>query len=197
MKRSSLRGETETGRRLSLVEDGKDSLEEDVAEDGEAHAGVGLHATEAQVVADWSVVEKRTRNNEWGVTNVDSEVWHDGVAREDPTTDLGVVRGTLDLRVVGLNDLLWEKEKGSAGVGDGLANVLLLNAVADLVAASVEHPVSAGALDWDIGERSSVLAAVDVAKSKVPGAPFLSVTVKSAERRVLLTVLKKVGTWFG
>ena len=39
--------------RLSLVEDGKDGLEEDVTEDGEANAGVRLDATEASGSADW------------------------------------------------------------------------------------------------------------------------------------------------
>jgi len=165
--RLSLSGETETRSGLSLVEDGKDRLEEDVAEDGEAHAGVWLEATEAQRAADWSVVEKRTGDDEWLAANHDSEVWKNGVAREDPATDLAVVLSTWNLGVVVVDDLLWEVEKGSAGVSDGLADALLdKSVVADFVAASVEHPVAAGALNWNVGKSAGVLAGVDVAEVK-------------------------------
>lgn len=106
-KQGLLLSKAETRRAGGLVEDGKDALEEDVAEDGETDAGVGLDATEARSagVVDGSIVDVAAWNNKGLASDGDVECWPVLVARSDVAALLAVISGTRDLGVVGRDSL--------------------------------------------------------------------------------------------
>lgn len=112
----SLSGETQL--RTIGVEDNVLALQEDVTEDGEADVRVGLNSTVAgrATVRNRSVVDVIARDNGTVATDSDGKGWEAGAAIEDIATIAVAVLSTVDLVVVGLNDIAGKQEEGSAGV---------------------------------------------------------------------------------
>ena len=178
MKTTDLRllGETETGRALSLVEDGKDALEEDVAEDGEADAGVGLDAAEAggRAGGDGSVVDVRAGNDEDGTADGDGEVGGGAAAGESVATLGAVVAGTGEGLVVGSDGGGGQVHEGGAGVSDGGADAARgAVAGADAVAARGELPETLRVIHGGVGDAAGVLGGVNVAEVVGAGSALL------------------------
>jgi hypothetical protein len=154
----SLRREAEARAALRLVEDGVDGLEEDVAEDGESQALVGLDASEALGAASGGEVDVAARDDEGLAVDGDVEVGQLGRAREDVAALVAVVRGAGDGRVVVVDDVVGEEHEGGAGVGDGGADGPQgARRGSDAVAAGGELPEAVGAIDGGVGDGAGVL----------------------------------------
>lgn len=161
-----LSGEAKTRAALSLVEDGVDGLEEDVAEDRKATKTlVGLDTAEAVGSRDGCEVDVRAGNSEDLATNVDVEVRELGRAGEDVAT-LGVAVGSAgDLTVVCGDGSIRDEEESGAGVGNSLADAARGGGGATgAVAAGVELPEALAGVHRDIGDGAGVLGAVNVAE---------------------------------
>lgn len=160
-------GEAESWRALRLVEDGVDGLQEDITEDVEADAGVGLETSEALAAAgrDWCVVDVRAWNDEGLAADLYVEVWQSGAAWEDVST-LGAAAGrTLNGAVVGLGGAGWNVKERSTSVSDGGAEAARGTVVATCGrAAGGELPEALGGVNWNVDDRASVLGGVDVAE---------------------------------
>lgn len=115
-RESSLRSESKS--RPVRIENNILALQEDIAEDGEAQAGVALDTTEAgrASFADGGVVDILPWNNGLVVSDDDGEVGQLGVAVESVATGLRVVLGALHVLVVVVDDGFGEEKEGSAGV---------------------------------------------------------------------------------
>lgn len=111
-----LRGKSESG--TISVKHNVLALEEDVAEDGLADALVGLNAAEAVVrtVASRGVVDQAAGDNGGVAVDDRGEAGELRVAGEDVAASLGVVLGSLDLLVVGFDDIVGEEEEGGTSV---------------------------------------------------------------------------------
>lgn len=170
------------GRKAQLgagvsIEDNELALEEDVPEDVDADAGVGLEAAEAGRAArvGGGVVDVRARDG--GVIAADGE----GDGREGGATRVGVaalglvVLGAGDAAVVGSDDGVVEEEQGGAGVGDGVADGAAGGAAVDAVAVGCEAPEAAAAVDGDVGDCAGVGGVVDAAEAVGSGLAFLEV----------------------
>lgn len=115
-----------TGLRLSSkaqlrtvrVKDDVLALEEDVAEDGEANALVGLQTAEAGLAALRHGLEVEVLGRHGGGVLADGEaqLGQLRVAREGVAAGVLVVLRALDLLVVLVDDLVVEQEEGGAGV---------------------------------------------------------------------------------
>lgn len=170
------------GRKAQLgvgvsIEDDELALEEDVPEDVDADAGVGLDAAEAGRAArvGGGVVDVRARDG--GVIAADGE----GDGREGGATRVGVaalglvVLGAGDAAVVGSDDGVVEEEQGGAGVGDGVADGAAGGAAVDAVAVGCEAPEAAAAVDGDVGDCAGVGGVVDAAEAVGSGLALLEV----------------------
>lgn len=160
-----LSGKAQARRALGLIEDGVDGLEENITEDAEANASVGLNATEASLAArgQWCVRDVRAGHGEGLATDGDVEVRWVAAAGEGVASLLGVVRAT-GLGVVGLDDGGWQVEEGGTSIGDGGANAAGGGVVGtDGVTAGGELPEALRVVDWNVGDRAGVLGGVDVA----------------------------------
>lgn len=155
-------GETEPGATGALVKDGKDSLEEDVTEDGKTDASVALNTTETLAVADGCVVNVRAWDDKGAGADLDGEVGKGSRAGNNVTT-LVVVKGSArHLAVVGSDDRRWEVQKSGTGVSDGGANAGADGGTgADLVATGGEAPETLAVVDRDVGDSARVLGAVN------------------------------------
>lgn len=164
-----LRSKAESWRASGLVKNDELGLEENITKNGEANASVWLDTTEASLAAlvDWGVVDVLARDGQGLAADHDVEIWDGSAAWEGVSTLLLVQLGAGDLLVVGVRNLGWEVEESGASVGNGAADVAAAGgrvAGADGVATSGEAPESLGVVDWDVGDASSVLGAVDVAE---------------------------------
>lgn len=170
------------GRKAQLgagvaVEDDELALEEDVPEDVDADAGVGLDAAEAGRAArvGGGVVDVRARDS--GGIAADGE----GDGREGGAAWVGVaalglvVLGAGDAAVVGGDDGVVEEEKGGSGVGDGVADGAARGAAVDAVAVGGEAPETAAAVDGDVGDCARVGGIVDAAETVGSGLALLEV----------------------
>lgn len=102
--------------RTASIEDNVLALKEDIAEDGEANARVGLDTTVAGVGSGGGEVDVVTRDSGSVVTNGDGEVRDIGIAVEDVTTLAVVVLGAVDAVVVGVDNIVIKENKSSTGV---------------------------------------------------------------------------------
>lgn len=92
-----LSGESKSRRALRLIENSKDALQEDIAKDREADAGVSLDATEADRAGERRVADVAARNGEGVATNLHVEVRQVIAAVEDIATLQAVVGRARDL----------------------------------------------------------------------------------------------------
>ena len=166
----------ETGRALGLVEDGEDALEEDVAEDGQADAGVGLDAAEARRRAggDGGVVDVGAGNGEGLAADADGEGGQGGAASEGVAALGAIVAGAADALVVSSDGGGGQVHEGGAGVSDGGADAARgAVAGAGAVAASGELPETLRVVDGGVGDVAGVLGGVDVAEVVAAGRALL------------------------
>lgn len=174
--RLRLRRESKTRAGLSLVEDGVDTLKEDVTEDRQTDAVVGLDATIASAAAGRSKVDVAARDDESLATDGDVEVGEVGAAGEDVAALGAAVRRAGDLGVVGLDSGVGDEEEGGAGVSDGSADAASGGGGgADAVAAGGELPEALAAVDRDVGDGAGVLGAVDEAEVVAAGLALFEV----------------------
>jgi len=106
---------------VSKVEDGKVLLEQDGAVDLDALPLVALHAAEAGVLADASILDVGAveMGDEAIVSDRHAERRDVGVARVDVAASRSVHGRAFDLGVVSLGDVVVDHHEGGAGVGNG------------------------------------------------------------------------------
>jgi hypothetical protein len=161
----SLRRESETRAALRLIEDGVNSLEENVSKDREAQSLVRLDASKALGTTSRSKVNVAARDDERLAVDGDVEVGQLCGAREDVAALVAVVRRAADGRVVVVDNIVGEEHKSGAGVGDGGADGPQgAGRGSDAVAAGGELPEAAGAVDGGVGDGAGVLCRVDEAE---------------------------------
>jgi hypothetical protein len=160
--------QTETERLVAAVEGNKLRLEHGVAVDLETGTLVALDTAEAGRVG---FVDRRKGNLRAGNlghvvrADTDGHVGKSGRAGVDETTNLGVQLGTGNRGVVGLSDLLVNKEKRCTGVGNGVrAHGVRELLVADRELGGCKLPEASLGLDGDPGHLSRDLGGVDLAK---------------------------------
>ena len=170
-----LGSETETRAGLSLIENGVDTLEEDVTKDRHANTIVGLNATVASAAAGRSKVDVAARDDEGLATNSNVEVRQSRAAREDVAALGAAVRRAGDLGVVGLDSGVGDEEEGGAGVSDGGADAAGGGGGANAVAAGGKLPEALAAADGDVGDGAGVLGGVDEAEVVAAGFALLEV----------------------
>lgn len=155
------------------------ALEEDVTEDAEADALVGLDTTEAGAVTDRRVVDVLARNGLLDAADGDGEIGRGGSAGEDVTTLSSAVLRAADLGIVGTNDgRVGVDESGTRveDTGDGGLGGSSTNAVGRCAKA----PEALAVVGINVGDRTSVLALVD--EAKVVGTGSMVLQVDSEQR---------------
>lgn len=165
------------------VEDDELALEEDVTEDVDADAGVGLNAAEAGRAArvGWGVVDVRARDRGCVAADGEGNGRKGGAARVSVAALGLVVLGAVDTAVVGGDDSVVEEEKASSGVGDGVGDGASGCASINAVAIGREAPETSAVVDGDVGDLAGVGRVVDAAEAVGSGLAFLEVGGK--ERR--------------
>ena len=153
------------------------ALEEDVAEDVQAEAVVGLDAAEAGAAAgrDGRVVDELAGYGLGDAADGDGEVGQRGRAREDVAALVAVDLGAADLGVVGAGDGSVDVDQGGASVGDALDVGADGGGGADRVACGGEAPEALAVVDGGVGDGTGVLGAVDEAEVVGAGGALLQV----------------------
>ena len=160
-----LGGESKLRSPSRITKDNELRLEEDITKDGQSDPGIALKPTEAAAaLRSGCVVHIVARHNGLIVFDSEGEVGEVGGAREDVTTIVLAVGSSRDLSVVGRNEVVWQKEKGSSGVGDGGVAVADCGSGANRVPASREGPEALRGVHSCVGDLASVLARVDIAE---------------------------------
>lgn len=160
----SLLSETQPGTVAAHLVDDVLALEEDVTKDAEAIKTRGrLDTTKARAVAVGGKVDVLSGDGLLDAVDEDGEVGERAAAGEGNTSGLGVVLGTVDLRVVGVDDGVIDVDEGCAGVGNGV-DAGAGGGGANAVAVGSEAPETLAVVDIDIGNGAGVLALVDVTK---------------------------------
>lgn len=151
--------ESEPGRAGRHVVHNVLALDEDVAEDAEADAGVGLHATEAGVgaVGGGCVVDVLSGNDLLDAADGDAEVRQGGAAWESVAALAVVEHGSRDLGVVGLCDGGGDVHQSCAGVDNASNAAAGGGGSADGVSGSSEAPETLAVINIDVGDGTGVL----------------------------------------
>ena len=147
-----------------VFENHKLRLEEHIPEDGLPDAGITLQAAEAARAVHGRIVQITARHDGRIPFNLEREIGQGGAAREDVTAVGLAVGGTLDLSVIGGDDVVGEEQERGARVGDGGDGFRHGGRGADLVAAAGEAPEPLRVVDGGVGDVARVLAVVDVAE---------------------------------
>ena len=166
MNLCALSCEAESRGAATVIKDGVDSLQEDVTEDVEANASVGLNSTEAagSRVVDRRVVDICAWNGKSLTTDRNIEIWQTGLAVEDVSTLRLIDLRTRNLAVVRRCYIGWEVKQGSASVCDGGSDATGGGiAGTGRIASRCEAPETLRAVDWNISDGTSVLGSVDIA----------------------------------
>ena len=158
-RNTSLLRETEARAAGRNVVDNVLALEEDVTEDVEANALIGLDATEAGAAAarDGCVVNKLARHGLGDAADGDGKVGQGGTAGEHVAALCVIDFGAANLGVVCLCDCGVDVDQGCAGVNDTGDVGLDGSRGADGVASCGEAPEALAGVDVDVGDGSSVL----------------------------------------
>lgn len=191
-----LLSKAESRRAGGLVEDNEHTLEEDVAQNSEANAGVGLDATEARSSSrvDGSVVDVAAWDREGLAANGDMEVGKAGRAAEDVATLLAVVRCAGDLLVVCGDGGSRQVHESGASVGDGVTDAAGGGvAGTHRVATCGEFPEAVGGGHRDVGNGASVLRAVNVAEVVAASGTLLEVGGEERLRKGALDSVEEGG----
>lgn len=178
---TSLLRESEAGGAGRNIVDNVLALEEDVTEDVEANAIVGLNSTEACAGArgERSVVDELARHGLGDAADGDGEVGQSSGAREHVATLCVVDLGTGDLGVVRLCDRGVDVDQGCAGVDDTGDATLDGCCGTDAVSGGGETPETLARIHVDVGDGAGVLCAVD--ETKVVGTSGVVLKVNSEE----------------
>lgn len=150
--------ESEPGGAVGHVVHDVLGLQEDIAKDVEADAGVGLQAAEAGAAAvlERCVVDVFTRNNLLNTANRDAEVRQSGAAREGVPALSAVVDRSRHLGIVRLNDGGVDVDQSRAGVEDA-RDLGGSSGAADRVGGCAEAPESLAGINIDVGDGACVL----------------------------------------
>ena len=177
-----LGGNTES-RGGRVVEDDVLALEEDVAVDGEADAGVGLDATVAGAAArgDGGVVDVGAGNDGAVAADAECQAGEGGGAGEDVAAVGGRVLRARNLSVVRADEGGGGVDEGGAGVSDGVDGGRDEAAGAHGVAGTGELPEAVGGVDRHVGDGAGVLRGVE--EAEVVGAWSALLQVDSDNRR--------------
>lgn len=164
--------EADSWRAAAVVKDSVDGLQENITEDVEADASVGLDASEAARATgrDRGVVDVFAWNGEGLAANGHVEVWWGAAAWEGVSALRAVEAGALDLAVVRLHCAAWEVEERSASVSNrGAEAAGGCVAATCREAASGELPEALRVVNWNVGDAAGVFGAIDVAGIYVSG----------------------------
>ncbi len=191
-----LRRKTESRARRT-VKDDKLALEEDIAKDGKANAGIRLNAAKAGRAGsvNGSVVDVVARHNGLVGSDAEGDAGQNGAAGVGVTALSGVERRAPDLGVVGLDDSGGEVEEGGSGVGDGVDTGALEGGVADGVAVAGEFPETLALVDGHVGDGAVVLGVVDHAEAVGSGLALLQVRSEEGKGKGALGIGEKSLLW--
>lgn len=167
LQRLRLVREADSWRPAAGIKDSVHSLQENITKDVEANASVGLDTSKASraTLSKRGVVDVLAWNGEGLAANGHVEVWWAGRAGDGVSTLRAVELSALHLAVVGLHSAGWKVEKRSASIKDGGAEAASRCVIAtSRGATSSELPETLRVVHWDVGNGTSVLGAVDVAK---------------------------------
>ena len=172
-----LLGETEARRARGDVVDNVLALEEDVTENVEADALIGLDASEAGSGArgDGGVVDELSRHGLGDAADGDGEVGQSGRAGEYITALCVVDLGAGDLGVVGLCDGRVDVNQGCAGVDDAVDVGPDGCGGANRVTCRGEAPEALAVVNVDVSDGTGVLCGVDEAEVVGTGGMVLEV----------------------
>jgi hypothetical protein len=92
------------------------ALEENVTEDGQTDARVGLETTVGVAGVNSGKANVISGNGSGVVTNLEGQIGGSGAAGENVTTLGRVVLGTINLLVVGVDNAVVEEEQSGTGV---------------------------------------------------------------------------------
>ena len=177
--------------RTSAVENDVLALEEDITKDGETDSGVALDTTEAGTITVGSEVDVSARNGVDGATNLNTKVRESRGAREGIAAGALAVLSTLDLSVVGRDDVVVDVEERSAGVSDGVNVGGGSGAAANGVASSSEFPETIRGVHIDVGDLAGVGGSVNEAEGVSTWATLLQVGGKEGLGKVGLDSVKE------
>ena len=157
------------GRKAKLwggraVENHELRLEEDVAVDTEANAGVALDTTEAGAASRGGVVDVAAGHDGLVGSDAERDAGESRGAWVGVTALTGVVSGAGDLSIVSADGGCGEVEKRGSGVSDGVDARRYERPGADSITITAELPEAIGGVDGDVGNRSGVLRCIDVTK---------------------------------
>ncbi len=151
-------------------------LEEDITKDGLSDTTVALQTTEAaSALRRRRVVHVAPRHNGRVAFNLEGEVGKRGAAVKDVSTVGLAVGGPRDLSVVGVDEVIWEEEKGGSRVGDGGDALADCGSRANGIPAASEAPEALGVVHGGVGDVAGVFARVNVAEVVAAGLTLLQV----------------------
>lgn len=150
---------------ISSIIDDKRCLETHVTEDAEATVivldsavagvGVGIGRTIAHVLSG---------NSNSGAFDAKREVWQRCTTGEGVAREILIVRSSIDLGPVILGQVIRHDEQAGTRIGNAIDAVAVEVVGSDLVASGSESPVSLATIGSSVGDVSSILVAVNVAK---------------------------------
>ena len=148
-----------------VTKDDELCLEKDITENGLPDAAVALKTAEAaSTLRSGGVVHVASWHDGRVAFDLEGEVGKRGPAVQDLSTVGLAVGGSRNLRVVVGDEVVWEEEKGSSGVGDGGDALADWGSRAHGVPAAGEAPETLGIVHGGVGDIASVLAGVNVAE---------------------------------
>lgn len=160
-----LRLGSEAKLEVVTIENNVLALEENITENAETNARVGLDTTVASTAAaSGSIVDVVTRNDSRVATNLDSEVRKTSTAVKDVSTFGAGVLGTVNLAIVVGDDAVVEEDEGGTGVGNSGEGAAARAGVTNRVSVGSELPESLAAVDVGVDEVAGVLGGVDETK---------------------------------
>ena len=169
-------GEPKLRTTSRVIKDDELRLEEDIAKNGLSDTRIALQTTEAApTLRSGRVVHVASRHDGRVAFDLEREVGKGGVAAKDVSAVGLAVGGSRDFSVVGGDEVIWEKEKGCSGVGDGGDALADWGSRANGVPAAREAPETLRVVHGGVGDVASVLAGVDVAKVVATGRTLLQV----------------------
>lgn len=177
---------TESKGRVAAVESDELGLEHDVTVDLKTSALVALNTTKASCVGLINSGEGDLVARDLGhvaVTDGNSHVGKLGVAGVDETANLGIVLRAFNLGVVGIGNVLVDKEERGTGVGNGLGSSRVVNDLAvDAELGRGELPETGACVDRNPRHLALELGGIDLTELVNTGA--IGVEVSSEDGKV-------------
>lgn len=159
------------------IKDRKDRLQEHISQDRLLNTGGALNASEAcrATRVNSSQIDEAARHLLLFVADSNIKVRHVFTAIEGIPTLLAVVLRAGHLRVVVLDDGVFDQNQCGAGIGNGTNALFLEIAAAHAVAGGRELPEAVGRINTGVADLAGMLAAIDVPEIVSTRSTFLQI----------------------